>query len=81
MQVTVRLFASHREAANRGSLVIAMPEGATAADAFAHVCRTHPELARAASSVAFAVNLEHVAPDTKLREGDQVAFLPPVAGG
>ena len=28
-----------------------------------------------------AVNREYAGPDTVLREGDEVAFLPPVAGG
>jgi len=28
-----------------------------------------------------AVNLEYAPPDRALREGDEVTFLPPVAGG
>lgn len=79
--MTVRLFASHREAARQDTLVIAVPDGATVDDAFAQVCAALPELARAASTVAFAVNREHVPPETKLRDGDELALLPPVAGG
>lgn len=81
MQVTVRLFASHREAAKRDTLVIALPDGATVRDAFGQACASHPEIAGAASSVAFAVNREHVPPETPLRDGDELAILPPVAGG
>jgi len=81
MQVTIRFFASHREATGRESSVVELPEGATAADAFARACTDHPALARAAGAVAFAVNLEHVSPKTPLHDGDEVAFLPPVAGG
>ena len=33
------------------------------------------------SMVRFAVNNEFVADDTVLRDGDRVAFIPPVAGG
>jgi len=81
MHVTIRFFASHREATGRESFVIELEDGATAADAFACACAEHPALGRAASAVAFAVNLEHVSPETRLHDGDEVAFLPPVAGG
>lgn len=32
-------------------------------------------------SLAVAVNREYATPETELREGDEVALLPPVSGG
>lgn len=81
MRVTIRLFASHREALGRSSLQTELPEGTTAAGAFARLAQEHPSLASSARSVAFAVNREHAPPETALRDGDELALLPPVAGG
>jgi molybdopterin synthase catalytic subunit len=81
MRVTVRLFAAHREALGQSSLQTDLPDGTTAAGAFARLAQDHPALASTADAVAFAVNREHVSPDTALRDGDELALLPPVAGG
>ena len=81
MQVTVRLFASHREAAGKNVCVVDLPDGSTAADAFARTCTEFPAIAATARGVAFAVNQQLVAGEARLRDGDEIAFLPPVAGG
>lgn len=81
MRITVRLFASQREAMGRSSLDAELPEGATAQDAFARLSAAHPQLAALAGSVAFAVNREHAPPEAPLHDGDELALLPPVAGG
>jgi len=81
LHIIVRLFASHREAAGTGSVEVRLEQGATAADAFARARDVHPELPADTNNVAFAVNREFARPDTQLAEGDEVAVLPPVAGG
>jgi len=81
MQITVRLFASHREAAGVAELVVELPAGSRAADALAMCRRSHPGLPSSDRGIAFAVNREFAKPQTALREGDEVAVLPPVAGG
>lgn len=81
MRITVRLFASQREQLGKSSIDVEVPEGSTAGSALGALSKTHPELAKAAESLAFAVNREHAAPDTPLRDGDELALLPPVAGG
>jgi len=81
MQVTVLLFAAHREAAGTNVLVTQLPEGATVSDALDRVCDLYPAIAKSARGVAFALNQTHVAADAKLASGDEVALLPPVAGG
>jgi molybdopterin converting factor subunit 1 len=81
MRVTVRLFAAHREAAGTSTYVADLPDGATVSDAYAHVCASFPKIAHRAGSTAFALNRTHVSGDAPLNESDEVAILPPVAGG
>lgn len=75
MRVRVRYFAVLRE--RRGVQVeeVDLPDGCTAADAYAHLCPP------AELPVAFAVNEAMASGKTPLREGDEVAFLPPLGGG
>ena len=40
-----------------------------------------PELGRMAGSLVVAVNQEIARPSTRLQDGDEVAFMPPVSGG
>ena len=81
MHITVRLFASHREAAGVAQIVVDLPAGARAGDAFAACRRVHPALPATDSGVAFAINRAFAGPETELSDGDEVAVLPPVAGG
>jgi molybdopterin converting factor subunit 1 len=81
MRITVRLFASQRETLGRSSLEVDVPDGTTAAGALARLAQAHRELAAPDGAIAFAVNHEHAAPDTALHDGDELALLPPVAGG
>lgn len=81
MQITVRLFAFHREAAGVGELVVELPAGSRAADALAMCRRSHPDIPASDRGIAFAVNRVFAEPQTALNDGDEVAVLPPVAGG
>ena len=81
MRITVRLFAAHREAAGTSTYIAELPAGATVSDAFANVCGSFPGISRSANSMAFALNRAHVRGDAVLHDGDEVAILPPVAGG
>jgi len=81
MQVTVLLFAAHREAAGTHEFIAELPDGATVSDALERVCAEYPAIASTARSVAFALNRTHVSADAALAHGDEVALLPPVAGG
>ena len=81
MQVLVKLFGSVREAVGEKELAVALPEGARAADLLALLSRDHPGIGRLGERLAVSVNLEVVPRETRLREGDEVALLPPVAGG
>ncbi len=81
MRVTVRLFASHREATGVQSLSLDLPEGTRADATLALLHERYPALRSAASTVAFAVNRTVVEPHAQLHDGDELAVLPPMAGG
>lgn len=80
IRVRLRLFASYAEAAGREELELALPAGATAADALAAV-RRETWAARLPPRPALAVNRRYAPGDAPLRDGDEVALIPPVAGG
>ena len=79
MKIRARFFARCREAVGKGEMEIKVAEGTTAADLLDKLGHECPEFAR--NSVLIAVNDEFVNPDFGLKEGDEVAFLPPVSGG
>lgn len=81
MRVTVRLFARLRELAGAGDLLRDVPDGATVAAVWDGLIRDYPAIAPYAASMSCAVNAEYARMTTPLREGDEVAFLPPVSGG
>lgn len=81
MRVNVRLFARLRELAGTGDLERDVPAGATIRTVWAGLADEFPALAAYANAVSSAVNAEYASMDTALRDGDEVAFLPPVSGG
>jgi molybdopterin synthase catalytic subunit len=81
MDVDVRYFAMIREIVGRASEQRTVAEGATAGDLFDALAAEHPRLERLKPIVMPMVNHAYVAADHPLREGDEVAFIPPVSGG
>ena len=81
MRVNLLYFASFRDAAGRAEEIRELPEGARVADLWGCVAREIPRLAAFPAMPPASVNQEYVSADTVLRDGDEVAFLPPVAGG
>jgi len=81
VHVTIRLFARLREVAGAYDLTRTIPDGSTASDAWQALVAEFPALGDHTSSISVAVNEEYAKPATALRDGDEVAFLPPVSGG
>lgn len=81
MRVTVRLFARLRELVGGGELQREVPDDATVATVWQALAREHPAIAPYAESMSCAVNADYARMTTRLQEGDEVAFLPPVSGG
>ncbi len=78
---TLKLFATLRERAHAAELVREFPDGTTVAQIWKHLVAEFPALGGHHDSVGFAVNQEYVEGDFKPRQGDEIAFIPPVSGG
>ena len=81
MTIRVRLFAMQRQQLGVRELSLEVTEGSTVAAAFATLAAAHPVLAPAGPTLRFAVNARYADPDTILAAGDELALIPPVAGG
>ena len=81
MQVSVKLFGAVREAVGRKELALTLAAGARVADLRQRLARDHAIFTRYGARLAAAVNQRTAPEDTPLADGDEVAFLPPVAGG
>jgi molybdopterin converting factor subunit 1 len=80
MTVTVLLFASYADSLGAHSIRIELPQGATVADVLGRV-RALPGADRLPSDPLMAVNERYARANRVLSAGDEVAIIPPVAGG
>ena len=81
MHLTVKLFGSLREEAGAKELEIELPNGSRVDDLRELLAERYPILERLGERIRASVNLEIAERDQPLADGDEVAFLPPVAGG
>jgi molybdopterin synthase catalytic subunit len=81
MRVVVKLFGAVREATGAKELAVELPAGSRARDLRDRLARDHAVFGAYGDRLATSINFEVVPLDTPLTEGDEVAFLPPVAGG
>lgn len=81
MHISVRAFASYREAIGSQRLSLDVPEGSTPAQVWEHLLAVYPRLVGLPQPHAFAVNDEYVPGEALLRERDELVLIPPVSGG
>lgn len=80
MKVKVKFFALGRELVGQGELDIDLPGQAGVSALIESLKKDYPRFAQL-NSYLIAVNMEYAAADTPLKEGDEVAIIPPVSGG
>ena len=80
MSIRVLLFASYAEALGRDEVAMDPAPGATVADVLRHL-RTLPGADRLPPKPLVAVNARYAGVGDVVRPGDEVAVIPPVAGG
>ena len=80
--ITVKLFAFLKERAGRGELSLNLPAG-TVADLLEQVAQKCPALSGLLfpDRILIVVNQEFVKKDALIRDGDEVALMPPFSGG
>lgn len=80
-EIQVRLFARAREVAGQKQVVVAAEEGLTALALRRLLAVAHPELGDLIPRCAVAVNHRFAQDQERIVPGDEVALIPPVAGG
>jgi molybdopterin converting factor subunit 1 len=81
MRVTVRLFARLREIVGSAELSREVAPGATIGTLWRQLAAEFPALEGYERSISSALNADYARMDAPVRDGDEVAFLPPVSGG
>ncbi len=81
MRITVRLFALQRQQLGWKERSIDLAGPTTIADAWGHLVETFPVLGPASGSIRFARNGVYADVTEPLVDGDELALIPPVAGG
>jgi molybdopterin converting factor small subunit len=76
----VLLFASYADAFGASAIDVPVPDGATVAD-LVRLVRAMPGADRLPPAPLVAVNLAYAHSDQPLAATDEVALIPPVAGG
>jgi molybdopterin synthase catalytic subunit len=81
MRVRVLFFGVLKEMIGKSVDLLDLADGASLRDVLALYESQNPRLKESLPSLAMAVNQEYSGPDTKLKENDEIALLPPVSGG
>jgi molybdopterin synthase catalytic subunit len=81
LRVTVLYFAILRERLGVERETLDLPAGADVRAARAAIAARHPDIAPLLPRVATAVNRAIASETQSLAEGDEIALIPPVAGG
>jgi molybdopterin synthase catalytic subunit/molybdopterin converting factor small subunit len=81
MQVTVLFFGVLKEMLSSESQILDLPQGATVDAVLGHYRELMTQQPNLWPSLAVAVNQSYAARGCLLRDGDEVALLPPVSGG
>ena len=81
MLISVRAFASYREAIGAHSVKLEVSEGTTPTEVWDRLVGRYPRLVGLPKPHAFAINEEYVEESYALRERDELVLIPPVSGG
>lgn len=77
MSITVKFFASLRETIGKADTQLDASKISTAADVWKIATDGHKPV----SNMLVAINMEYASLDETVKDGDEVAFFPPVTGG
>ena len=76
MKITVKYFASLREQLGKAEELLTLREATPIAEVWKNVSGI-PD----SENILMTINMEYVKSDAIVKEGDEVAFFPPVTGG
>ena len=81
MRLRVKLFATYREIVGVKDVAWTAEPGTTLGEFLDAFLGRHPRLATHRDTMMLAVNQAFADPAQVLRDGDEIALLPPVSGG
>ncbi len=81
IQITVKLFAIFQEVLATDEMQMKLKSGTLVSQIFDRLVSQQPKLEQWRSLTRYAVNLNFAEPQTILKNGDEVALIPPVSGG
>lgn len=81
MNVRLLYFAVLRDITGKNGELMSLAEGTRAGDVWQSLRNEYARLGEYRHPPMIAVNESYASPDTLLRDGDELAFIPPVAGG
>jgi molybdopterin converting factor subunit 1 len=81
MKIRLLYFASYRELLGKGEDHLDLPGGVSVSDLLQELWSRGGEYSSIPAGVVVAVNRAFVPPEHCLSDGDEVALVPPVAGG
>ncbi len=81
IQITVKLFAIFQEVFATDEMQMKIDSGTSVSEIFDRLVSQRPNLEQWRSLTRYAINLSFAEPNTILKNGDEVALIPPVSGG
>jgi molybdopterin synthase catalytic subunit len=81
MKIKLKFFAQLRDVVHCDETEIEIKEGATVDDLALFLGDYFPKLREHLKTVSFAINNEYATKDAVLKNGNEVALLPPISGG
>ena len=81
MRVTILFFGMLKDIVGRAEDRLTVEEGSSVGRLYELYAARFPKLAEHSSSLLFSRNREFASRSESLKDGDEVAFLPPVSGG
>ena len=81
MKISVVLFAAAKDIVGQPKIEIEVCDKGTVNDAKQSLAKIYPNLAPLLDNSAMAIGNEYCRMDQTLRDGDELACIPPVSGG
>ncbi len=81
MNIPIQLFAILKDAAKASQIEVEISENSSVAQLLGIVAREFPALEKWLPHCRVALNLEYTTVEAIVREGDEIALIPPVSGG
>jgi len=81
LRIQTLFFASYRDLFGISRMEVEVPDGSTVSDLVSDLRGRGGAFVGLPDAPAVAVNRSYSRQDTRLSAGDEVAFIPPVAGG